>query len=45
MKTRGAMAEETHQLKELKGQVQQLQADMVTKVDLTILRAEARADL
>jgi len=41
MKTRAAMVEETHQLNELKGQVQQLQADMVTKADLTILRAEA----
>jgi hypothetical protein len=29
----------------LKGHVQQLQADMVTKADLTILRAEARANL
>jgi hypothetical protein len=37
MKTRAAMVEETQQLKELKGQVQHPQADMVTKADLTIL--------
>lgn len=46
MKTRFvAMAEETQQLKELKGQVQQLQADMIMRANLTIPRAETQTDL